>query len=292
MQVFVTGASGWIGSAVIPDLISAGHTVTGLARSDASAAVVERLGGQVVRGSLSDLDVLTAAAREADGVVHLAFHHDFSDLETAIRLDAEASEAIGAALAGTGKPFAAASGTPGMPGAVATEEDEPALDNPLSARFVIARAVAGLAEQGVRSSVVRLPRSVHGTGDHGFIPALIGIARQHGVSGYVGDGSSRWPAVHVHDAARLFRLALEAAPAGSVLHAVGDEGVAVREIAEVIGRHLDLPVREAPAEQFGFLGGLLGVDQPASSARTQQLLDWHPSGPGLLDDLEKGHYFS
>jgi len=292
MRVFVTGASGWIGSAVVPELIGAGHRVLGLARSDSSAAAVGAAGGEVLRGDLHDLDALQAGAAGCDGVIHLAFIHDFADFESSVSADRHAIDVLGAALEGSGKPLVIASGTAAVPGHVATERDESAPGSPVAGRLANARAALGLATRGVRASVVGLPRTVHGDGDrHGFIARLIAIARDNGVSGYVGDGSSRWPAVHVLDAAHLFRLALELAPAGSRLHAVGDEGVPTRDIAEVIGRHLNLPTASAPAAGFGFLGQVLAVDQPASAALTRELLDWRPVQPGLIEDLEKGHYF-
>jgi len=292
MRVFVTGASGWIGSAVVPELISAGHQVLGFARSDSSAAAISAAGDGVLRGDLDALDALRAGAASCDGVIHLAFIHDFTRFQDSIRADARAIETMGAALEGSGKPLVIASGTPALPGRVATERDEPAHSGPLAGRVANARAVLGMAAHGVRSSVVGLPRTVHGEGDrHGFIARLVAIARDKGVSGYVGDGSSRWPAVHVLDAAHRFRLAVEQAPAGSRLHAVGDEGVPIRDIAAVIGRHLNVQVASAPAEDFGFLGQILAVDQPASSALTRELLGWRPVQPGLIEDLEKGHYF-
>ena len=275
MRVFVTGASGWIGSAVVPELIGAGHQVLGFARSDASAAAIA-----------------AAGAASSDGVIHLAFIHDFTDFEASVGADRRAIETMGAALEGFGKSLVIASGTPALPGRVATERDDPAPGSPVAGRFATAQAALGMAAHGVRSSVVGLPRTVHGDGDrHGFIARLVGIARDTGVSGYVGDGSSRWPAVHVLDAAHLFRLAVEQAPAGSRLHAVGDEGVPIRDIAEVIGRHLNLPTASAPAEDFGWLGQILAIDQPASSALTRELLGWRPVQPGLIEDLDKGHYF-
>jgi nucleoside-diphosphate-sugar epimerase len=293
MRVFVTGASGWIGSAVVPELIGSGHQVLGLARSDSSAAAVAAAGAEVLRGDLDDLDTLRAGAASSDGVIHLAFIHDFTQFEDSVTADRRAIEAIGAALAGSGKPLVIASGTPALPGRVATERDEPAPGGPAAGRLANARIALGMAERGVRSSVVGLPRTVHGDGDrHGFIARLVGIARDKGVSGYVGDGSSRWPAVHVLDAAHLFRLAVEQAPAGSRLHAVADEGVPVRDIAEVIGRHLNLPAASVPAEDFGWLGWILAVDQPASSTLTRELLGWRPVQPGLIEDLDKGHYFA
>lgn len=292
MKVFVTGASGWIGSALLPVLLGADHSVLGLARSDASAAAVEAAGAEALRGSIDELDVLRRGAAESDAVVHLAFNHDFSQFEASIAADARVIAALGDELAGSNKPFAVASGTPVVPGGVATESDTAAPAGPAGARVRTAQAVVDLAAQGVRSSVVRLPRSVHGTGDHGFIAQLIGVAREKGISGYVGDGTNRWPAVHVTDAAQLFLLALENAPAGSVLHAVGDEGIATRDIAEAIGHQLQVPAVPVPAEDLGFLGMLMSQDQPASATATEQLLGWQPTGPGLLADIDQGHYVS
>src|SRR3984957_13923709 len=293
MQVFVTGASGWIGSAVVPELLGAGHQVLGLARSDSSAAAIAAAGAEVVRGDLDDLDALRAGAAISDGVIHLAFIHDFTDFGASVSADRRAIETLGAALEGSAKPLVIASGTPAVPGQVATERDESASGSPAAGRMANAQAGLGMAARGVRSSVVGLPRTVHGDGDHhGFIACTIGIARDKGVCGYVGDGSSRWPAVHVLDAAHLFRLAVEQAPAGSRLHAVGDEGVPTRDIPGVVGRHLNLPTASVPAEDFGWLGQILAIDQPASSAQTRELLGWRPVQPGLIDDLDKGHYFA
>jgi len=293
MRIFVTGASGWIGSAVVPELIGAGHQVLGLARSDASAAAIAAMGAEVLRGDLNNLDSLSVGAARSDGVIHLAFIHDFSQLEASINADARAIETMGAALEGSGKPLVIASGTPALPGNVATERDTPAPGGPLAGRGTNARTALGMAAHGVRSSIVRLPRTVHGKGDrHGFIAVMIDIARKQGVSGYVGDGSNRWPAVHVLDAAHLFRLAIEQAPAGSVLHAIGDEGVPVGDIASVIGRHLKMTTASFPPEHFGFLGAILAIDQPASSVHTRELLGWQPIQPGLVADLDKGHYFA
>ena len=295
MRVFVTGASGWIGTAVVPELIGAGHQVLGLARSDDSAAAIAAAGAEVLRGDLSDLDALRAGAAGSDGVIHLAFIHEFTDVEASVRADRRAIETMGAALEGSGKPLVIASGTPALPGRVATERDESPASSPMAGRAANAQAVLDMAAHGVRSSVVGLPRTVHGDGDHGFIARLVAIARDNGVSGYLGDGANRWPAVHRLDAAHLFRLAVEQAPAGSALHAVADEGVPIRDVAEVIGRHLNLPVVSVPPDQdgehFTWLAPFIGTDAPASSALTRELLGWQPVQPGLLDDLGKGHYF-
>jgi nucleoside-diphosphate-sugar epimerase len=304
MRVFATGASGWIGSAVVPELIGAGHQVTGLARSDASAAALTAAGAQVHRGTLDDLDSLRSAAAASDGVIHLAFKHDIAfsgDFQGAADADRRAVETFGEALAGSDRPFVIASGTLGLaPGRVATERDGhgpavAAAGGGPQTRQATAEFTLSLASRGVRSSVLRLPPTVHGDGDNGFMAAIVGIARGKGVSGYIGDGSTRWPAVHRLDAAHLFRLALENAPAGSTLHAVADEGVPIRAIAEVVGRHLDLPVvsisPEDAGEHFGFLAGFLAADSPASSALTRELLGWQPTHLGLIDDLDKGHYF-
>ena len=305
MRVFVTGASGWIGSALVPELVGAGHQVTGLARSDAAAATITAAGAAVRRGGLDDLDGLRDAAAAADGVVHLAFRHDIAfsgDFAGAADSDRAAVEALGEALAGTDRPLVIASGTLGLlPGRVATERDGHDLDpaaRPVGphARRATAEFTVSLAARGVRSSVVRLPPTCHGEGDKGFVSWLVDIARDRGVSGYLGDGTQRWPAAHRLDAAHLFRLALEQAPAGSTLHATADEGVPLRAVAEVIGRHLGLPVAAVAPEDaeghFGSSAGLFSIDSPASSALTRELLGWYPTGPGLLDDLEKGHYFA
>ncbi|MFD5117062.1 SDR family oxidoreductase [Streptomyces sp. NPDC058391] len=300
MRIFVTGASGWIGSAVVPELIHAGHQVVGLARSDTSATALTAAGAEVVRGTIDDLEVLRDAAAASDGVIHLAFKHDIAftgDFQGAAEADRRAVDTFGDALAGTDRPFVLASGVAGLaPGRVATERDMPTIDgSPMSIRSATAQAVLTLASRGVRSSVVRLSPTCHGDGDNGFMATLVAIARAKGVSGYIGDGANHWPAVHRRDAARLFRLAVEKAPAGSVLHGVAEEGVAIRDIAEVIGRHLDVPVTsvasEAAAEHFTWLGAFLGLDMPASNTLTRELLDWQPTHPGLLEDLDKGHYF-
>jgi nucleoside-diphosphate-sugar epimerase len=306
MRVFVTGASGWIGSALVPELIGAGHQVVGLARSDASAAALTKAGADVVSGTLDDLDVLRDAAGASDGVVHLAFKHDITfsgGFQDAADADRRAVEAFGEALAGSGRPFVLASGLLGLaPGRVSTEADVrtpdelPAhLPGGPRTRMGTAHLTLTLADRNVRSSVVRLPPTVHGEGDNGFMAALVGIARDKGVAGYLGDGSQRWPAAHRDDVARLFRLALEDAPAGSVLHAAVEEGVPIRSVAEVIGRHLDVPIRSVSAEDaaghFTWLAGFIGLDSPASSAQTRELLGWRPTQPGLIEDLDKGHYF-
>jgi nucleoside-diphosphate-sugar epimerase len=293
MRIFVTGASGWIGSAVVPELLSAGHRVLGLARSDASAKAVAAMGAEVLRGDLNDADVLREGALGSDGVIHLAFVTP-SVSEAATRTDANAIETFAAALAGSGKPMVISGATLATPGRPATERDELIAAGPIAARIANLQAALATADRGVRSCLVMLPRSVHGEGErHGFIPQLIAAARAKGVAGYIGDGTSRWPAVHVKDAASLYRLAIEQAPAGAVLNAVGDEGVPVREIAEAIGRHLNLPARSLPAEEFGgMLAPLLSRDMPASSAITKELLGWKPAHPGLIEDIERGHYFT
>jgi nucleoside-diphosphate-sugar epimerase len=303
MRVFVTGASGWLGSALVPELIGAGHEVTGLARSDASAAALTEAGARVHRGDLDDPGGLRGAAGASDGVIHLAFNGGMArsgDFQGAVAADRRAVEAMGEALTGSDRPLVIASATVVLaPGRVGTEQDAPGLDPAAAggprARSATEQAALSFASLGVRSSVVRLATTCHGDGDHGFLAALVGIARDKGVSGFTGDGSSRWPAVHRLDAAHLFRLALEKAPAGSPLHAVADEGVPTRAIAEVIGRHLDVPVVSVPADEasghFGFLAGFLAADNPVSSALTRELLGWQPAHPGLVEDLDKGHYF-
>jgi len=293
MRIFVTGASGWIGSAVVPELIGAGHQVLGLARSDASARAIAGMGADVLRGDLTDVGVLRAGAAGSDGVIHLAFVVP-SVSEAATRTDAAAIGAFADSLAGTGKPLVVSGATIAVSGRPSTERDELIAAGPIAARVTNMRAALAAAERDVRAALVMLPRSVHGQGErHGFVPQLIALARAKDVSGYIGDGASRWPAVHVKDAASLYRLAVEQAPAGAVLNAVGDEGLPVREIAEAIGRMLNLPARSVPAEEFaGMLVPLLTRDMPASSAITQELLGWKPTHPGLIEDIEQGHYFA
>ena len=296
MRIFVTGASGWIGAPTVRKLVEAGHEVTGLARSDRAAAAVTASGATAVRGSLDDVDVLAAEASQSDGVVHLAFRHDIAftgDYEGASSSDREAIDTFGDALAGSDRPLLIASGTLGLaPGRIGTERDMP--ETSANPRLANAQATLALATRGVRSIVVRFAPTVHGTGDQGFVATLVDIARETGVSGYLGDGTNRWPAVHVSDAADLVWRAMEKAPAGSVLHATAEDGIATRAIAEAIGQHLSVPVEQIPAdlamEHFRFLGGFFGTDAPASSTLTRESLDWHPTGPGLLEDIAAGAY--
>jgi nucleoside-diphosphate-sugar epimerase len=301
MRVFVTGASGHIASAVIPELLAGGHQVVGLARSDASAQVVAALGAEVRRGDLDDLEGLRQAAAESDGVIHLAFKHEAmrtGDYLAAIAADAAAIEAIGETLAGSGKPLVGTGGTlmlamGGITGRAGTEDDVVAGGPRVDAE----NAVVALAERGVRSSHVRLSPLVHSDLDkHGFTPILIGLAREHGAAAYIGDGANRWPAAHTRDVAVLYRLALEQAPAGSRLHGVGDEGIPFRTIAETIAGKLgveaiSVSAEEAP-EHLGFLAAFAHLDNPSSNARTSALLGWEPTHPGWIDDVESGHYFA
>jgi nucleoside-diphosphate-sugar epimerase len=294
MRIFVTGASGWIGSAVVRDLVDAGHEVVGLARSDESAGVITGLGAEVQRGDLDDLDSLRRGAAGSDGVVHLGYNHDFSDMQGAAQTDLAAITTMGEVIEGTDKLLLVASGVAGLrPGQLATEQDMP--DPSTHPRIASAEATLALASSGVRSVVARFAPTVHGPGDKGFVATLVGVARERGVSGFIGDGAGRWPAVHRFDAATLVRRAVEDAPAGTVLHVIAEEGIPTRTIAEAIGRGLDLPVEsiapeDAPAH-FGWIGMFFGADVPASNAATRERFAWDPVHPGLIDDLDAGSYF-
>lgn len=293
MRVFVTGATGFIGSVIVQELITAGHQVLGLARSDAGAKSLNAGGAEVHRGDLKDLESLRSGAAMADGVIHTAFIHDFSNYAPAAETDRRAIETLGAALAGSDRPLIITSGTllVQRKGPLATEEDAP------DASFPRKSEDAAASVHGARVSIVRLPPSVHGKGDHGFVPAIINIAREKGVSAHIGDGLNRWPALHRLDAATLYRLVLEKGSAGANYryHGVADEGVPFRDIAQVIGRHLNVPVVSKSPEQaaahFGWLSHFVGIDCPASSAQTQKLLGWQPKQPGLIPDLDSEHYF-
>jgi nucleoside-diphosphate-sugar epimerase len=297
MHVFVTGASGWIGSAVTAELLAAGHQVTGLARSAQSADAIAAAGAVPLHGTLDDLDSLRSGASASDGVIHLGFNHDFSDMVGAWRTERAAVETMLGALEGSDRPFLLASGVAGLtPGRVATERDLSPNVGPESMRGGAENLALDYVDRGVRSVSLRFAPTVHGQGDHGFVAALAGIARSQGVSGYVGDGSARWPAVHVLDAAHLARLALEGAPAGTLVHAVGEEGVPTLEIAEALGRSLGVPAVSIDpadvAEHFGWIGRFFSLDTPASNDLTRELLDWKPTQPGLLEDIDAGYYTS
>ena len=300
MRVFVAGATGYVGSAVVNELIGAGHELLGLARSDESAAVLTALGLEVHRGDIGDLDTLRTGAAAADGVIYAANQHISETTDSAARARAErnAVEAIGLAVEGTGKPFVVTSGVIGRtPGRLLTEEDDADVTPLTALRLPVEASVLALADRGVRSSSVALAPTVHGVGDaRGFVSMLIGIARSKGVSAYVGEGDNRWPSVHRLDAARLFRLALESAPAGTRLHAVAEEGVTFRDMAQAIGEVLSLPVdsidASRAADHFSFLAPLVTLDSPVSSALTRRRFDWEPVHPGLIADIRDGHYLT
>ncbi|WP_437815690.1 SDR family oxidoreductase [Sorangium sp. So ce1078] len=292
MRVFVTGATGWVGNVVVDELLGAGHQVLGLSRSEEKAAGLAAKGAGVLRGTLDDLDRLAEAAGNADAVIHLAFSHDFSKFAENSEQDRRAIEAMGEALVGTDKPILVTTGLALIaPGRVVTEADMPPLSD-LNIPRKSEAAAAALAERGVRVGTVRLAPTVHGIGDHVFMAILAGLAREKGVSAYIGDGANRWPAVHVSDAGRLYRLALEAGAPARVYHANAEEGIAFRAIAEAIGRALDVPVEPRPREHFGWFADFAGADAPASSARTRELTGWEPTGPTLLADLAQPAYFA
>jgi len=295
MRVFVTGASGWIGSAVVDELLAAGHEVTGLARSDASAATLESKGARVLRGDLDDLGSLRAGAEAAEAVIHLANKHDFANPAASSAAERAAVQTLGDALVNTGRPFLLAAGVAGLtPGRPAAESDPSPFHGPDSPRGGSENLALEYVARGVHTVSLRFAPTVHGTGDHGFIAVIAEVARRKGVSGYPGDGTNRWAAVHRSDAARLVGLGLEKAQAGTRLHAVAEEGVPTREIAESIGRALDLPVASIPAaevqDHFGWIGTFFGMDLSASSVVTRELLGWTPTGPTLIQDLEAGAY--
>lgn len=290
MHVFVTGATGWVGSVVVKELVEAGHQVTGLSRSEDKAAALAAIGAKILRGTLDDLDALRSAASAADAVVHTAFNHDFSNFAANAEQDRRAIEVMGGALEGSDRPILVTAGVALVaPGRVATEQDVPLFD-PAWPRKSEEMAIA-LTARGVRASTVRLAPSVHGLGDQGFIPILIGLAREKGVSAYVGEGYNRWPGVHRLDAGRLYRLAVEQGATERAYHGVAEEGIAFRDIAEVIGRRLGLPVESRPAEHFGWFAQFAALDMAASSAHTRNVLGWKPTSAGLLADIDQPGYF-
>ncbi|HEY0238269.1 MAG TPA: SDR family oxidoreductase [Friedmanniella sp.] len=296
MRVFVTGASGWIGSATVDELVGAGHEVTGLARSDASAATLQAKGATVLRGDLDDLDSLRKGADGADATIHLANKHDWSDQAETNRAERAAVQTIGDVLAGSDRALLVASGVAGLaPGRPSTELDRSPFSGPDSMRGGTENLALDYVAKGVRSISLRFAPTTHGDGDHGFIALIVAAARANGASGYIGDGANGWAAVHVSDAARMIRLGLEQAPAGSLLHAVGEPSVPTRTIAEAIGRGLGLPVTSVAPEDavghFGFIGNFFAMDLSSSSTITRELLGWTPTGPTLLEDLESGSYF-
>ncbi len=295
MRVFLTGATGFVGSAVTQELLNAGHQVLGLTRSEKGAEALTAAGAEPHHGTLEDLDRLRAGAEATDGTIHCGFIHDFSNFARSCEVDRVAIETIGAALAGSDRPFLNTSGLAGLsPGRPATEEDATAPDS--TPRAAAEGLTLGLATRGVRAGIVRLSPSVHGEGDHGFVPMIIGVAREKGVSAYIGEGTNRWPGVHRLDAARLYRLALEKGSAGTRYHGVADEGVPTRDIAEVIGRRLHLPVKSISAEEakshFGWMAFFFAMSLAASSTLTRERLGWKPTQPGLLADLDQEHYFA
>jgi nucleoside-diphosphate-sugar epimerase len=291
MRVFVTGATGWVGSAVVDDLLGAGHEIIGLVRSRDKAAALEAIGAQPLLASLDDFDALKRGASEADAVIHTAFDHDFARFAANCEQDRLAIEALGSALEGSDKPLLVTSGVASLaPGRVATEADVP-VDDASYPRKSEAAAIL-LGQRGVRAATVRLAPSVHGIGDHGFVPILIAMAREKGVSAYIGDGLNRWPAVHRLDAARSYRLALESGVTEAAYHAIAEEGIAFRDIAEIIGRRLQLPFASRDAGHFGWFAGFAGADMPASSDRTQAVLGWQPQCPTLLEDIDRPEYYA